>query len=105
MKNVMDMEGPSRTGAWIILKGEKHVGKIIAAYPSKGHGERRTYVQVFDWARPNELPGKNVIYAGGYGYCKVDACMEKLGFGGLKLPASGWESCLEKNGYTVLEVI
>jgi hypothetical protein len=103
-KNVMDMEGPKRTGVWVVFKDGKNVGKIIAAYPAQGHGERRTYVQVFDWTHPSE--GPRIAHAGGFGYDKVQHAMESLGFGGLQLSTStSWETTLTESGYTVLEVL
>jgi len=101
MKPVIDRPGPSQTGVWVVLKDGKIIGKVIAAYPQKGHGERPTYCAAFEFVAPY---GRLNESAKGYGYDKQGACMEGHTMWGVKM-SSNWESDLNKAGLLVEQIL
>lgn len=93
-----------RAAAYIIINKTTGVwGKVKVAYPAVGAGPLRVWL----WSPSHDLQyGK----ASGYGYDKLAAAMsgmryDNLTFGNHCEGAGEWRSCLEKNGYEVIQAL
>lgn len=107
--DIRDKVGPSRTALHIIKKGERITGKVVVAYPERGHAERRTYLQAWNWENPVGEMASPLLHAGGYGYDKTQHMMERLlrqGFFGDAIDTNrDWEAVLRDRGYDVVQVL
>jgi hypothetical protein len=100
---IFDTPACKRVKVYAIIKDDVLCGKIVAAYPNDGAG--RVRVDLFDWS--NREGGWEVQsrYAGGYGYCKFDDCMQYFTFAGQELPYGRWQSTIEGLGYKVVNLL
>lgn len=119
MKNIFDFSHVKGVRAWALMHKGKQAGKIVANFSDNPAGSVCT-AQVIFWTGPlanngpiSDLKGPALGKAGGYGYDKFSTAVEqslikqginpKVSMGGSG--DSAVRTFLEKNGYTVLEVI
>lgn len=119
IRNVFDLKHVQGVRAWALMHKGKMAGKIVANFSDNPAGSVCT-AQVIFWTGPladnseaGARKGPALGKAGGYGYDKFSAAVEqslikqgidpKVSMGGVG--DSAVKTFLEKNGYTVLEVI
>ena len=109
-KRADECEGPSRTGAWVILgaagglylgAGRLVAGRLVVAYPRDGAGI--VYATLWDWT--GEKSTVQTGRAGGYEYCKVSSILSQMTFAGRPISSGGWESSIRDGGFSVLRVV
>lgn len=77
-KSVFDTKAAQDLSAWVVLKGKKQVGRIIAHY-----GRSRVTVEVHDYSGKSE----NTVqrdFASGYGYDKFTSALSGMTLDGVK---------------------
>ena len=114
MAKVRKAEDASRIAAYIVMKGEEHVGTIRIQYPRAGHGEAPLHAFLADWTldRPEgtdfaDFTRWQIGTATGYGYDKASAAMSGLALCGFTLLGNGhdWTHQLKEAGFTLMRAI
>lgn len=94
----------SNVKAYIVLKGDRLVAKIILKYPRDGAGRLNAQAETWDEDRKHtNLRG----HADGYGYNKANTALSGLVLDGKEYSFGGkdWQHVLEADGYRVIQAV
>jgi hypothetical protein len=114
-KNIFDSKHVKGVKAWALLSNGEMAGKVVANYSDNPMGTVcSASVIIWSGQLKDKITNDGVCIgkAGGYGYDKFsaacDSAIRKMGLNPGDMNGRGAENVkafLEKNGYTVLEVI